>query len=240
MVSEEMFEKLEKAVTDGDDEKARELAKEALRIGVGPLDAIEKGLAKGVRKIGELFDRHKVFLPDLIMTGNAMKVGCDVLGVAIPKGAKGKTLGRVLIGTVKGDVHSIGKDIVATMLEASGFEVYNIGEDIPSEVFVEKVGELRPDVLDLPALMTTTMPKVKEVIDALVRAEERANVQVIVGGAPTTLEWANEIGADAWAGDAIIAVKKSNPSSACNKHRYDFVKWISQSLSFETDQKCTR
>lgn len=208
MISEEIFKKLEKAVVDGDDEKARELAKEALQVGVDPLDAIEKGLAKGVREIGDLFGRHEVFLPDLIMAGNAMKVGCDVLRVAIPKGAKGKTLGKVLIGTVKGDIHSIGKDIVATMLEASGFEVYNLGEDIPSEVFVQNIRELRPDVLALSALMTITMLNVEEVIDALVRAGERANVRVMVGGAPTTLEWANEIGADAWAGDAITAVKK--------------------------------
>lgn len=205
---EEVLKKLEDAVIAGDDERAEEIAKEALRIGVDPLEAIEKGLAKGVREVGERFGRHEAFLPDLIMAGNAMKVGCDILKVAIPKGVVGKTLGKVLIGTVKDDIHSIGKDIVAIMLEASGFEVYNIGEDIPSEVFVQKVKELRPDVLGLSALMTITMPNVKEVIDALVKAGERTNVRVMVGGAPTTREWSSEIGADAWAEDAVAAVNE--------------------------------
>ena len=208
MALEEVLKKLEDAVIAGDDERIEEIAKEALRIGVDPLEAIEKGLAKGVRVVGERFGRHEAFLPDLIMAGNAMKVGCGILKAVIPKGVKERTLGKVLIGTVKDDIHSIGKDIVATMLEASGFEVHNIGEDVPAEVFVQKVRELRPDVLGLSALMTITMPNVKKVIDALVKAGERTNVRVIVGGAPTTREWANEIGVDAWAEDAVTAVNE--------------------------------
>jgi corrinoid protein of di/trimethylamine methyltransferase len=204
----DIFERMKEAVSSGDVEKAVELAKEALKKGVNPVVAIEKGLAPGVREVGDRFGRHEAFLTELIMAGSAMKAACDILREAIPKGGARaqNVIGRVVIGTVSGDMHSIGKDIVATMLEASGFEVYNLGEDVPAEVFVEKVKTLKPDVLALSALMTVTMPQVKEVLDALENANLRQQVYVVVGGAPTTKEWAQEIGADGWAEDAVAAV----------------------------------
>jgi len=205
---EEVFDRLRDAVVEGDVEKARSLANEALSMGVNPLDAIELGLARGVRIIGDRFGGHEAFLTELILAGEAMKAGCEVLREAIPKKTERRVRARVVIGTVKDDIHFIGKDIVATMLEASGFEIHNLGEDVPTEAFVRKVKELRPDVLALSALMTVTMPRMKEVIDALKATGLRSKVKVFLGGAPTTQEWAREIGADGWAEDAASATRK--------------------------------
>lgn len=200
-----ILERIRKSVIEGDAKRAAELAKKALNEGIDPLAAIDV-LTKGVREVGEKFGRHEIFLTELIMAGNAMKAACDVLKEAMPKNVQ-KSVGRVLIGSVSGDLHSIGKDIVATMLEAGGFEVYNLGEDVPTEVFVEKVKTLKPDILALSTLMTTTMPQAEEVIKALEKANLRNDVRIIVGGAPTTREWAREIGADGWAEDAVTAVE---------------------------------
>jgi corrinoid protein of di/trimethylamine methyltransferase len=217
----DIFERMKEAVSSGDVEKAVELAKEAIKKGVNPVVAIEKGLAPGVREVGDRFGRHEAFLTELIMAGSAMKAACDILREAIPKGGARaqKVIGRVVIGTVSGDIHSIGKDIVATMLEASGFEVYNLGEDVPTKVFVEKVETLKPDVLALSTLMTATMPQAKEVLDALEKANLRQRVYVVVGGAPTTREWAQEIGADGWAEDAVAAVSMIKSLLEKKKHR---------------------
>jgi len=200
---QEILEKLSNAVIEGDDEKAKKLAKDALDIGMNPLEVIEKGLVTPVRTIGERFARHEVFIPDLIMAGNAMRAGCDILRAAIPKGAEENRMGRILIGTVEGDMHSIGKDLVITMLESSGFDVANLGEDVHTRIFLQRIKELRPDALGLSALMTVTMPKQKEIIRELEKSEE-----ILVGGSPTTQAWADEIGADGWAQDAVGAVAK--------------------------------
>ncbi len=206
-MSSSILEELQTAVIEGDSEKSIELAKQALDSDISPLDAITKGLAKGVKVVGERFSKGEVFLVELIMAGNAMKAGMLVLLPQI-KGSKAEMTfeGRVMIGTVQGDIHSIGKDIVGTLLEAEGFEVINIGEDVSSDTVVEKVKELAPDVLGLSSLLTATMPMQQEVIEKIVEADLRGKVRVIVGGAPTTQEWANEIGADGWAGDAVSAV----------------------------------
>jgi methylmalonyl-CoA mutase cobalamin-binding domain/chain len=141
------------------------------------------------------------------MAGDAMKAGMSVLLPVIKESKTEMTsAGKVMIGTVAGDIHSIGKDIVGTLLEADGFEVVNVGEDISSEAFVEKVKEHKPDVLGLSSLLTATMPAQKDVIEKLKEAGVRGDVKVIIGGAPTTQEWADEIEADGWAGDAVDAV----------------------------------
>jgi len=202
-----ILEGLREAVIEGDLEKSRNAAKKAVEANIPPLEAVTNGLAKGVREIGDKFSKGEVFLVELILAGEAMKAGMSLLLPKI-KATKTeiKTLGKVVIGTVEGDIHSIGKDIVATILEANGFEVINVGEDVPREVFLEKVREHEPDVLGLSSLLTTTMPMQKKVIDAIEKAGLRDKVKIIIGGAPTTKEWAEEIGADGWAGDAVSAV----------------------------------
>jgi corrinoid protein of di/trimethylamine methyltransferase len=202
-----IFEELEAAVIEGDSEKSEEAARKALEADTPPLDAITNGLAKGVKVVGERFSKGEVFLVELIMAGDAMKAGMSVL-LPVIKASKAEldTLGRVLLGTVQGDIHSIGKDIVATLLEAEGFEVINIGEDVASETFVDKVKEHSPHVLGLSSLLTATMPMQQDVIEKLKAAGLDGKVKVIIGGAPTTHEWADEIGADGHAGDAVGAV----------------------------------
>ncbi|UCH04067.1 MAG: corrinoid protein [Candidatus Thorarchaeota archaeon] len=202
-----IFEELETAVIEGDSEKSEEAAKKALESNTPPLEAITNGLAKGVKTVGDRFSKGEVFLVELIMAGDAMKAGMSVL-LPVIKASKAEveTLGKVLLGTVQGDIHSIGKDIVATLLEAEGFEVINIGEDVASETFVDKVKEHNPDILGLSSLLTATMPMQQDVIEKLKAAGLDGKVKVIIGGAPTTQEWADEIEADGYAGDAVSAV----------------------------------
>lgn len=202
-----ILDDLKAAVIEGDTEKSMDLAKLAIDSGIPPLDAITMGLTKGVKEVGDGFSRGEVFLVELIMAGDAMKAGMTVL---LPQIKASKTeivsKGLVMIGTVQGDIHSIGKDIVGTLLEAEGFEVINIGEDIPSNTIVEKVRTLKPDVLGLSSLLTSTMPMQQDVIEKIKAAGLDGAVKVIIGGAPTTQEWADEIGADGWAGDAVSAI----------------------------------
>jgi len=210
MEKEELLKRMEEAVKAYDEEEARRLAEEAVRMGLDPVEALEKGLAKGLREVGDRFGRGEAFITELIAAAQAMEAGAEILNREIERrGAAREAVGRFLIGTVEGDIHSIGKNIVATMLKAAGFEVIDIGVDIPTQAFVEKVRELKPDILGLSALMTTTMMKQKEVIEALKEAGLRDQVKVIIGGAPVTEEWAREIGADAVGLDAASAVEAS-------------------------------
>ena len=193
---------------DFDKDLARRLAEEAVNQGIDPVVALEDGLAKALREVGDRFGQGEAFITELVAAAQAMEAGVEILNKEIARrGASRKSVGRFLIGTVKGDIHSIGKSIVATMLQAAGFEVFDIGVDIPNEVFVQKVKELNPDILGLSALMTTTMAIQREVIIALREAGIRGGVKVVVGGAPVTEKWATEIGADACGYDADHAVK---------------------------------
>lgn len=202
-----ILEALKKAVVEGDIEKTVELSNEALKANIEPIEAIKNGLGKGVKEVGDKFGRGEAFLVDLVMAGEAMKGGMSVFLPKIQemKGER-RTLGKVLMGTVKGDVHSIGKDIVCTLLEAEGFDVINIGEDVPNEKFIEKVNEHHPDILGLSSLLTSTVEMQREVIEDLKKAGLREKVIVMIGGAPTNKEWADEIGANGWEEDAVAAV----------------------------------
>ncbi|MEM2383146.1 MAG: corrinoid protein [Desulfurococcaceae archaeon] len=203
-----LIEKLKEAVIAGDRDEAIKISREIVDKGLDPLEALERGLVAGVLEVGEKWVREEVFLADLVMSAEAMKAASEVLKPEIIKRGKVvKKLGKVVIGTVAGDIHDIGKNIVATMLEASGFEVIDLGVDVSTETFIEKVRELKPDVLGLSALLTTTMLEQKNVIEALKREGLRNKVKVIVGGAPVTEEWAKSIGADGYAEDAIRAVR---------------------------------
>ena len=174
------------------------------------VEALEEGLAKPLREVGNRFETGEAFITELIASAEVMEAGAEVLNREIARrGANRESAGRFLIGTVEGDIHSIGKNIVAALLNASGFEVIDLGTDVPTWTFVEKVKELEPDILGLSALMTTTMVKQKEIIGALTDAGLRSNVKVIVGGAPVTEEWVQEIGADAAGFDAGNAVQKA-------------------------------
>ena len=208
-MSSPILEQLCQAVIDGDIDKVNQLCREALQRGIDPLEAISKGLARGAKELGDRFGRGEVFLVDLMLAGEAMKAGTAMLLPNVKEAStRRQSLGKVMMGTVKGDIHSIGKDIVATLMEAEGFEIENIGEDIPEGTFVGKVKEHKPSVLGLSSLMTVTMPAQREVIKLLENDALRSQVKVIVGGAPTSQNWADEIGADGWAGDAVSATKK--------------------------------
>ena len=191
-----------------DDELVHSLAEKAVEMGLDPVETLEEGLSNALKEVGDRFGRGEAFITELIAAAQAMEAGAEVLNEEIARqGASRRAVGRFLIGTVGGDIHSIGKSIVATMLRAAGFEVIDLGTDVPTETFVEKVREVKPDILGLSALMTTTMNKQREVIDALEKASIRDGVKVIVGGAPVTDEWVEEIGADACGLDAGSAVR---------------------------------
>lgn len=209
LVSEDILKRLREAVVKYDVELTVELAKEVIATGFDPLKAIEQGLGEGLRVIGDEFEAGEIFLPMLMMAAQAVKESLTILEPALPKGTSRKTLGKVVIGTVEGDIHDIGKTIVAAMLTANGFEVYDLGCDTPTSKFVDKVKEVKADIIGMSALLTTTMTKMAEVISVLKKAGLRGNVKVIVGGAPVSAAWAEKIGADAYAEDAIASVDVS-------------------------------
>jgi dimethylamine corrinoid protein len=207
MLSEaKILAELCEAVVSGDVDAVNGAAKEAIRKQVDPVKAIESGLSKGARIIGDKFERLEIFLPELLVAAEAMKAGLEILLAEIPKD---KTLrkGTVVCGTVRGDVHEIGKRIVAALLQANGFEVYDLGADVPSSKFIEEAGKVRADIIGLSALMSSTLGAQKDVIDYLKAVGQRKKYVVMVGGGPTTQEWADQIGADGYAKTAPEAVK---------------------------------
>ncbi|UCD46117.1 MAG: corrinoid protein [Candidatus Bathyarchaeota archaeon] len=210
ILSEKILEGLREAVLYFDEEEARRLAEEAVEAGLDPVEVLEEGLAKALREVGDRFGSGEAFITELIASAQAMEAGAEVLNREIARlGVARKSVGKFLIGTVEGDIHSIGKNIVKTMLIAAGFEVVDLGTDVKTETIVEKVKELEPDIIGLSALMTTTMTKQREVIEALKKEGLREKVKIIVGGAPVTEEWVEEIGADACGFDAGSAVENS-------------------------------
>jgi corrinoid protein of di/trimethylamine methyltransferase len=206
-VSDELFAKMAQAIIDGEAEDAAALAQQGLDAGIGPGDILDKGFVKGIEEVGDLFAKGEFFLPELVQGAEAMKAAVAVLEPALEGANEGRrSLGAAVAGTVAGDIHEIGKTIVCSMLSAAGFTVTDVGCDVPIETFVGKVRELKPDLLLLSALLTTTMPNQQKTIEALKEAGLREGVKVMVGGAPTTRAWADEIGADGYSEDAIEAV----------------------------------
>jgi corrinoid protein of di/trimethylamine methyltransferase len=205
-MSQEMFDKLTQAVVDGEPEDAEALAAQALAQGLDPLECINKGLSPGIDQVGELFATGEYYLPDLIIGGDAMKAALAILEPALTSSQERKVLAQVVLGTVEGDLHEIGKTLVGTMLTANGFEVIDIGVDKTASEFVDAVRESGATLVGASALLTTTMLHQKEVIQALEEAGLGEKVKVMVGGAPITESWAQEIGADGYAEDAIGAV----------------------------------
>jgi corrinoid protein of di/trimethylamine methyltransferase len=207
MQAQELFAKMSHAVLKGEIEQAGELAQKTLAMKIDPLAAINNGLTKGLDEVGRLFRTGEYFLPDLIAAGEAMKCALRVFDPYLKGQATEKKMrGRVILGTVEGDFHDIGKGIVGSMLIAAGFEVIDLGVNVPAQRFLNAAKKLRPDILGMSALLTTTMPNQKKVIEMLAAAQERQNLKVMVGGAAVTNKWAAEIGADAYGEDAIAAV----------------------------------
>lgn len=206
-MSEELFALMRQSVIDGDTDQALALAQQALSQNIDPLMAINQGFVPGIDYVGEQFGSGEMFLPDLMLAAEAMKVAVGALEPEMQKrGTQRQMLGKVVLGTVKGDIHEIGKNLVATMLSASGFEVYDLGVDVPLDKFAVKAREVNADIIGVSALLTTTMTGQKTLIEMLDDMGLRPKIKVIVGGAPVTRSWAEEIGADGYSEDAIGAV----------------------------------
>jgi len=206
-MSDQLFQAMSQSIIDGESEEAERLALEAIELGIDPLDAINKGFVVGVDHVGNLFSCGDAFLPELVMAGEAMKTAVSVLEPEMARqGSERKMLGTVVLGTIEGDIHDIGKTLVSTMLSASGFKVFDLGVDVPVMTLVEKARLENADIIGVSALLTTTMVKQRDVIEALDDMGMRPMVKVMVGGAPVTRDWVNDIGADGFSEDAVGAV----------------------------------
>jgi len=204
-MSEELFKQMAQSIIDGEEEIAADLAKQALEAGIDPLQVITEGYMLGVNEVGDSFACGQAFLPELVMAGEAMKSAIAVLEPAMKaSGTQRQILGKVVLATVEGDIHEIGKSLVGTMLTSSGFEVYDMGVDVSTSDILAKAEEVGADIVGLSALLTTTMVKQKEVIDEVTKRGMK--VKVMVGGAPVTREWVHKIEADGYSEDAIGAV----------------------------------
>ncbi len=203
---EEILDKLTKAIIDGDEEAASEVAQEILKAGIDPQKAIHQGAVKGLELLGERYQRLDAFLPELILGGDAMKACMAILVPHIKPGQGGEiSLSKVVIGTVCGDIHDIGKNLVAAMLSTVGLDVYDLGADVAVKQFIDKAEEIKAKVIALSALMTTTAYYQQEVINYLKDVGLREKYYVVVGGAPITPQWASQICADGAARTAIDA-----------------------------------
>jgi corrinoid protein of di/trimethylamine methyltransferase len=207
-MSNELFNQLTNSLVEGDPDATIDFTKKALEAGLEPMSIIRDGLMPGMNIVGEKFASGEYFLPDLIIAADGMQKAMDLLEPELR--ARQQTLetaGIVVLGTVKGDIHEIGKSLVGTMLSANGFKVHDLGVDVPTQNFIDKLKEVNADIIGLSALLTTTMTVQKEVIQALTEAGLRDKVKVLVGGAPVTRSWTDEIGADGYAEDAMGAVQ---------------------------------
>jgi corrinoid protein of di/trimethylamine methyltransferase len=206
-MSEELFRAMAQSVIEGEPEIAQELAERALAAGIDPLEAINRGFVMGVNHVGEQFSCGEMFLPELVAAGEAMKAAVAVLEPEMARrGSARATLGRVVLGTIQGDIHDIGKTLVGTMLTASGFEVFDLGVDVPVEALLAKARAVDADIIGVSALLTTTMVRQRDVVRAVAEAGLSDRIQVLVGGAPVTRSWAEEIGAAGYSEDAVGAV----------------------------------
>jgi len=199
------FPELRNAILNGEDKLAAQLTQTALSHGAVPSELITKWMIPAMDEVGRLFEEQEYFVPELLLSGRAMKAALELLRPLLAASGAQPT-GRIVLGTVKGDLHDIGKNLVGSMLEGAGFDVFDIGIDVPTEKFVNSVAQHNPDILALSALLTVTMPEMKKVIDGLSQAGMRPRVKVLIGGAPVTQDFADEIGADGYGGNASSAV----------------------------------
>ena len=214
-MSTELLAQITSSLVDGDPGATVAITKQAIAAGLEPLTIIEGGLVPGMRIVGDKYASGEYFLPNLIVSASGMKQAMALLAPELKaRRQELKSAGTVVIGTVRGDIHEIGKSLVATMLAANGFDVHDLGVDVPVDAFVSRVRDAGANLVGLSALLTTTMHGQRDVIDALAAAGLRQQVKVMVGGAPVTKKWADDIGADGWAQDVVAAVDLASRLSA--------------------------
>lgn len=207
----EILEKLREAVVNLDESLVEEMANKALEMNIDPLKAVEEGMVKGLDIIGEKYEKEEIFLPELMMAANVFQTGMKIIEPQIAKqGKEREKKGIVVIGTVKGDIHKIGKDIVTLLMRTAGYEVHDLGEDVDLFTFIETAKKVNADAIGLSALLTSTLSGQKDVIEALTQNGLRDRYIVMVGGGAVTEEWACMIGADLYAENAQVAVRKLN------------------------------
>jgi len=207
MKKEEIFEDLRRAIIDLDEEKGERAAVRLIKEKISPIEGIEKGLSEGMKTIGEMFNKSEIYLPEMIMAADVFGSVMEILKPHISAESLDKMKrGTVVIGTVKGDIHAIGKNIVAMLLETAGFTVHNLGVDVATSTFIEEARKVKADIIGLSSLLTTTMPAQKDVIDILKETGDRDKYTILIGGAPTSQDWADEIGADGYGETAERAV----------------------------------
>lgn len=208
MKDNELTEKIKKAIIEGNRKDAEELAKEAVRKKLNLMKVIEEGYIQGIQKVGELWEKGEYFLPELITSAECMKGAMGILEPELKKEKiKARFKGKIIIGTVEGDIHDIGKNLVAGMLAANGFEVIDLGADVRLGTFIEKASEEKADFICLSALLTTTMLGQKRIIELAKEKNVRDKFKILVGGAPVSQKWADDIGADGYGENAMAAVK---------------------------------
>jgi len=205
--TEDYVARLKKAVMEYDMEGMPALAKEALDHGMDPLAGIEKGLGAGIRDVGQKFGAGECFLPELVMAAETMRTGVAILEPHVPKGSAARQTHKVVLATVQDDIHEIGKNLVGTMLTANGFDVVDLGVNQPADAILAKAKEINAEIVGVSALMTTSMPRMKELLAAAQTKGVRSREKFLVGGAPVTEQYAKEIGSDGTAGDASGAVR---------------------------------
>ena len=206
-MSEKTLAEAAKAIINGDAEKASDLAKQGLDEGIEPLELLDQGFVPGINEVGDLFSKGKLFIPMLIRSATAMEKATEIINAAIPHGEV-VAQGKVVLGTVQGDVHDIGKTIVVALFKANGFDVLDLGRDVPNDKIIEEAEKFGADIIGTSTLLTTTMVLQKELEEELKSAGLRDKYKTIIGGAPVTQRWADRIGADAYAHDASDGVKK--------------------------------
>jgi 5-methyltetrahydrofolate--homocysteine methyltransferase len=204
---EEILKELNEAVQAGEAEKVKQLIQKSLDKGVSAVEVLEVGLRSAMEEVGRKFEALEIFLPEMMSAADAMKAGVEVLQPHLGSGAEEGKRGSILVGTVEGDIHDIGKNIVKIMLEGVGFQVTDLGFNVPTLTFVERTREIKPDVLGMSALMTSTMVHMPRVVQFLKDRGLREEVKVIVGGAPVLPDWAEKIGADGYGDNAAEAIK---------------------------------
>lgn len=206
-MSQEILDKLKSAVIELDVEAAEAAANEAVAAGLDPFEAINKGLSPAMQTISDLFDEGEMFVPQILIAAEAFQNAMKILMAQLSDEEASKaSRGKVIVHTVQGDIHDIGKNIVGTLLAANGFEVIDLGRDVPVEEVVKKAEELKVDIVTGSALMTTTMPSQRDIVKLLEEVGIRGNLKVMFGGAPVTKEWVDQIGADGFADNAADAV----------------------------------
>ncbi len=208
MAQNKILVDLKKSVLEGDDDIAQELAQKALEQGIEPMLIVNQGIIPGIQEAGELWKQNEYFHTDIILCAEAFRLAMEVIEPRLEAGDRGSS-GKVVIGTVAGDMHNLGKIMVNATLRGGAFEVIDLGEDVSQDTFIEKIKEINPDILGLGCYMTTTMLEMREIIKRLEKEGLRNNLKVMIGGVPCTQEFAEEINADVWGKDAFDAVEKA-------------------------------